>query len=152
MNGAAMTTNPSPRDPQRPALGPQQGFSISPPQLTLLVVCIVSVYFVVGFYGKSVDSYRINQRAARIQRDIARLEAENKLLQDKVAYLATDAYLETAARDKLNLARPGDRALVVVPAQVEVPWVEPPPRPDPYGVPAEFGHAADWLALFFGPR
>ena len=85
-------------------------------------------------------------------RRFARLEAENKALQEKVAYLSTEAYVETAARDKLNFVRPADRALVVVPAQVDVAWVEPPPAADAYRLPPEFGHTADWLALFFGPR
>ena len=147
------TTAPNAYPPDaRPASLTAARFSISPPQLTLLVVCIVSVYFVVGFYGKSLDGYRINQRAAQVRRDIARLEAENRALQEKVAYLSTEAYVETAARDKLNFVRPADRALVVVPAQVDVAWVEPPPAADAYRLPPEFGHTADWLALFFGPR
>ncbi len=133
---------------QRPG-GP--GFWLSPAQITMLVVCVVSAYFVVGFYGKSVESYRISQRAEAVQRQIAQLEAQNRVLQQQVAELSTDAYVETAARDKLNLAKPGDHSLVVVPAQDEVATVEGPPSPDT--PPArELGHLSDWLALFFGDR
>ena len=126
-------------------------FPVSPVQLTLVVVCVVSIYFVIAFYGKSLDSYRINQRAAQVRREIARLEAENRQLEAKAASLATDAYVETAARDKLNLARPGDRSIIVLPAPSEPAGVEGPPREGPR-VGSEFGHLADWLALFFGPR
>ncbi len=133
---------------QRPG-GP--GLWLSPAQITMLVVCVVSAYFVVGFYGKSVESYRISQRAEAVRRQIAQLEAQNRVLQQQVAELSTDAYVETAARDKLNLARPGDHSLVVVPAQDEVATVEGPPSPET--PPArELGHLGDWLALFFGDR
>ena len=131
---------------------PQPSYPVSPAQLTVIVVCLVSVYFIVGFYSKSLDSYRINQRAAEIRQQIARLEEENRALEEKVAYLATDAYVETAAREKLNLARPQDRTLVAVPAQVEVVGVEGPPPGENPRLPPAFGHLADWLALFFGPR
>jgi len=123
---------------------------LSPVQITMLVVCVVSAYFVVGFYGKSVESYRINQRAEAVRRQIAQLEAQNRRLLQQVADFSTDAYVETAARDKLNLAKPGDHSLVVVPAEDGVATVEGPP---PAAPPArELGHLDDWLALFFGDR
>lgn len=125
--------------------------TISPAQLTLVVVCVVSAYFVVGFYGKSVESYRINLRAEQVQREVAALEVRNRQLQERVAYLATDGYVETAARDKLNLVKPGDHSLIVLPEKPDVAWVQgPPPRADTMRAFAEFGHLADWLALFFG--
>jgi cell division protein FtsL len=119
--------------------------------LTIVVVCVVSVYFVVGFYGKTLESYRIGQRAAQVQREVGALEARNRELQAQVAYLSTDAYVETAARDKLGLVKPGDQALIVLPEKPEVAWVEgPPATPESGRALAEFGHVADWLALFFG--
>ena len=117
------------------------------------MVCVVSVYFVIGFYSKSLESYRINLRAEQVRREVSALEEQNRVLRDKVAYLGTDGYVETAARDKLGLVRPGDRALVVLPEKPDVAWVEgPPPGADtPSKTVAELGHVADWLAVFFGP-
>jgi cell division protein FtsL len=137
--------------PPGQVLSPQPPFGISPAQLTIVVVCVVSVYFVVGFYGKTLESYRIGQRAEQVQRQVAALEARNRELQAQVAYLSTDSYVETAARDKLGLVKPGDQALIVLPEKPEVAWVEgPPATPDNGRALAEFGHVADWLALFFG--
>ncbi len=130
---------------------PQPAFPVSPAQLTVLLLCVVSIYFIIGFYGKSLESYRINQRAAQIRRDIAELEAANERLRQSVAFYATDTYIETAARDKLNLARPGDRTLIVRALDQEVAGVEGPPASG-VGGRSEFGHLADWLALFAGPR
>jgi cell division protein FtsB len=127
-------------------------FPVSPAQLTVLLLCVVSIYFIIGFYGKSLESYRINQRAAQIRQEIAELEAANEVLRARVALYATDAYVETTARDKLNLARPGDRTLIVRTQDEEVAGVEGPPPSGTGSGRSEFGHLADWLALFAGPR
>jgi hypothetical protein len=127
------------------------GYAISPAQLAMIVVCVVAVYFLIGFYGKSMDGVRINQRAEAVRRQITVLEAENRALMEQVAMLSTDAYVETAARDKLNLVKPGDRSLIVLPANPDVASVEPPPAPGDTGRrPGELGYLEDWLALFFG--
>ncbi len=136
---------------QSSVLSPQTSLGISPAQLTIVVVCVVSVYFVIGFYGKSLESYRISQRAEQVQREVRAIEARNRRLQERVAYLSTDGYVETAARDKLNLVKPGDRSLIVLPEKPDVAWVEaPPPRSAGTRSLSELGHTADWLALFFG--
>ena len=117
----------------------------------MLVVCVVAVYFIVGFYGKSLDSYRINQRAVEVRREIDRIEAQNRDIQARIAYLQSDGYVETAAGEKLNLARPGDRSVVLL--------QDTPGRPDRPGRPGElprgdvvaYGHLGEWLDLFFGP-
>jgi len=136
-----------------PEPGGRQPFTVSAPHLMLLVVSVVSVYFVIGFYGKSLDSYRMNQREGEVRQQIAQLEAQNRELQDTVDYLQSDAYLETAARDRLNLARPGDRSVVVI--APSKPALGPPGPPAPpraaAGVP-DAGHLGEWIDLFFGPR
>ena len=133
--------------------GARQSFSVSPAHLTMLVVCVVSVYFIVGFYGKSLDSYRINQRALVVRQEIAQLETQNRQLLDEIAYYQSDTYIETAARDKLNLVRPGDRSVVTLPAPQGA--IGPPAAPPAEGsgpfLPS-FGHLGEWVELFLGQR
>ena len=150
---SATTSAPDTGTPVTPSSGGGPSLALSPAQLTVLVICVVSIYFVANFYGKSMDSYRINQRAIEARRENARLEAEIKALQASVAYLSTESYLETAAREKLNLVKPGDKPLVVLPAGIEQATVAgPPPGADRARPLAELGRAADWHALFFGSR
>ena len=140
--------------PVTPASSPGTGrFTLSPAQLTVLVVCVVSIFFVANFYGKSMDSYRINQRAALARRENARLEQQIKELEAKVSEMATESFLETTAREKLNLVKPGDKPIVVLPATAEMATVAgPPPGADQARPLAALGHAADWLVFFFGAR
>ncbi len=137
-----MTTTPP---EARPAL------TVSPPQVTMLVVCLVSIFFIVNFYSKSLDSYRLNQRAAQIHRENARLEGQIKALQERVAYFSTEGYVETAAREKLNLIKPGDRPIIIIPAEPQIATVAEPPTAPEHGYPfATFGYLAKWMDLFFG--
>lgn len=126
----------------------------------MLIVCVVSIYFVINFYGKSLEAYRISQRATDVRREIVRLEADIRRLKAQVAYYQTDDYIELTARDKLNLVRPGDRPVIVLPVEPtplasgdeEMPVARPPadarrtPR-DP-----ELGHLPGWVALIIAPR
>lgn len=148
---ASASTSTATQPPVHPTARTGRAASVSPAQLTIVVVCVVSVYFLIGFYGKSLDGYRISQRAEQVRREVAELEARNKALQEKVAYYATEGYVETAARDKLNLVKPGDYALVVVPEKQDVAWVEGlPAGADRQSAVPEFGHLDDWVALFLG--
>ena len=129
----------------------KDSFSVSPAQVTIVVVCVVCIYFVIGFYGKSLESYRIDQRADQVRREVAQLETENKALQTTLADLSTDGFIETEARDKLNLARPGDHTLIVLPEKPEVAWVESLPNATSQTTTLpHMGHIGDWLAAFFG--
>lgn len=123
----------------------------SPARLAIILMCVVAVYFFVGFLEQSTDVIRIDQRVAATRKRIIDLEAANRELEQRLAYLGTDGYIETAARDKLNLVKPGDRSLVVIPPEAEVAWVDgPKATPEASRLGPEFGHLQDWLALLFG--
>ncbi len=144
-----------PHDASAPVIPHPEGrrFPISPPQLTILIVCAVSIFFIINFYSKSLDAYKINQRAVHARLENAKLEAQIKVWQQKVAYLSTDSYLETAAREKLDLIKTGDHPVLVLPSDIEIATVaSPPPATDTPHPFARLGHAADWLILFFGNR
>lgn len=87
------------------------------------------------------------QRHIRVLRaDIEARAGRIKDLQQLREYLATDAYVERVARERLNYQKPGER-VVVVPR---------PPSPSPSAAPAVRGTpepspAHAWFLLLFGP-
>jgi cell division protein FtsB len=104
-----------------------------------------------GFMARSDDTQRIAKRLEEAARDVARQEAKVEVLRTQVAYLATDAYVEVAAREKLGLVKPGDRPVIVLREVDEVAWVPaaPPERPaGPFG--PGYGRLDEWVRLFFG--
>jgi hypothetical protein len=64
--------------------------------------------------------------------------------------------VETAAREKLNLAQPGDRSVVILQAQGPAIGPQGPPAGQGAGgvLPAldSFGHLGEWIDLFFSAR
>lgn len=70
--------------------------------------------------------------------------AELKRLKE---YLATDAYVERAAREKLSYQKPGEHVVIIPQA------ASPPPSPLPVTAQAPPGPspAHAWLRLIFGP-
>lgn len=118
---------------------------------TVVGVLAFFVWILSGFLARSDDTQRIAKRLEEASRDVAKQEAKVEVLRTQVAYLATDAFVEVAAREKLGLVKPGDRPIVVLPEVDEVAWVPPAPPAragGPFG--PRYGRVDDWLRMFFG--
>jgi cell division protein FtsB len=79
-----------------------------------LVVGVVILFFVVSAIHK--ETVKKNQIQAEI--DKLRIEAEktareNSMLHDKIEFLSSREYMETEARDKLNLKSPDEKVVIV---------------------------------------
>jgi hypothetical protein len=71
-----------------------------------------------------VQEYRMQQQIALRESDNAQREQEQRNLQDRLAYVRSDAAIEVLARDRLDMARPGETVLqlnIVAPAPTEQP-------------------------------
>jgi cell division protein FtsB len=82
------------------------------------------------------------QQQARMEREVARLQAQVEALSTAAAEAETDAYVERVAREQLDMARPGDQVFVPVPAPSPLPEPEaaaPPPAP------SVWDRLLDWL-------
>jgi cell division protein FtsB len=118
---------------------------------TVLAVLTIFGWIVSGFLARSDDTQRIAKRLEESAREVAKQEAKVAIVRTQVAHLATDAYIEVAAREKLGLIKPGDHPVIVLPEVDEVAWVPPAPpdRPSgPFG--PQFGRLDDWVRMFFG--
>lgn len=111
----------------------------------LAVLLIVGTLLAVQFGRQIYANWDIGQRAAEIETEIARVEAENALLQQELDYLGSDAFVSAEARRLANLGRPGEQ-LLIIPRGAEAPLPEELAalqRPKPL--------LEQWLELFFGP-
>jgi cell division protein FtsB len=111
----------------------------------LVVLLIVGTLLAVQFGRQVYANWEIGQEAARIEAQIAAVEAENAQLQAELEYLRSDAYVSAEARRLANLGNPGDQVLIIPPG-AEAPLPEElanvaPPEP----------MLEQWLKLFFGP-
>jgi cell division protein FtsB len=111
----------------------------------LVVLLIVGTLLAVQIGRQVYANWEIGREAARIEAQIAAVEAENAQLQAELDYLRSDAYVSAEARRLENLGNPGDQVLIIPPG-AEAPLPDEltdiaPPKP----------MLEQWLDLFFGP-
>ena len=63
--------------------------------------------------GEGGKSYKLHNQADQINAEISQLQADNELLEYKIAYYTTDVYKERLAREKLGLQLPGESVVIV---------------------------------------
>ncbi len=59
------------------------------------------------------DVYEKSRRVNELKSDIAKLEEENKKLNEEFAYKSTDEFIEKEAREKLFMGFIGERILII---------------------------------------
>jgi cell division protein FtsL len=101
------------------------------PRRKLLWILLASVTVIgVLFIGVYPTRTYFAQRSAltKAQHQLGVLQSENTKLDQEAADLNTDARIETLARERYNLVRPGEEAYAILPAppaRVAVPPVWP---------------------------
>ncbi len=88
------------------------------PFRTMLFLAIVtlSIYFVFAFAQRTAQIYGLQQEETRLAREVRDLHARNaQLLQDRDG-LQRDTDIEKVAREELNLIKPGETAVIVLPS------------------------------------
>lgn len=55
----------------------------------------------------------VNQQTAKLELEIQELEQQNIDLDNLIDYFASNEYIEKEAREKLNLAKPGEKVIMI---------------------------------------
>jgi cell division protein FtsB len=84
----------------------------------MLVVVLAGAAFVLFFPSRQLIAQRAH--ISDLERRLVELRTENQMLDEDVARLTDPAELETLARERLGLVRPGERAYVVDPVPPKV--------------------------------
>jgi cell division protein FtsB len=114
-----------------------------------IIIVAISVFLIVDFGSKAVTLLQATQDAKRWEEEVAKARATKEVLQKRLDYVRSDAYVEEIARTQLKWSRPGETVVVVT--------SPPPALPVADGVdlalPGEAGIPQsswlDWWFLFF---
>lgn len=98
---------------------------------------------------KALEVYQLNQQASVIRQEVAQLRDRNAELRRQMEYLQSPEYVERAAREQLNLVRPGDIPLVVVSPAGKEPSAEAASAPS-QAWPETIPNWQRWWNYFFG--
>ena len=105
----------------------------------LFVAGVIYLIFVVG---KTVyQNYQIQQEILGLKNDITNLAQANKDLSAQILYYQSPSYQERIGREKLNLQKPGEKVIVILPeAKAKVV------KEDPY---VKLTNPQKWWLFFF---
>lgn len=80
----------------------------------VLGVCIVlALYQMYTYAVKSYQDYQINQQIKDSEAEISKLESENRLMQEYLKYLSSEAYKEKEAKRIKNVKNPEEEVFVI---------------------------------------
>lgn len=72
-----------------------------------------------------LNAYRFEQEQVKMKEENEGLRRQNELLRQNILALKTDPYaIEKIAREKLNLAKPGDQVYRIVSTRAKLPRVK----------------------------
>jgi cell division protein FtsB len=88
-----------------------------PMDIVTVLVCTVTVFFVLAFGGKALESYRLQRHNDKLRQEIAELEQETAELQARLTYVQSAEYVEQVAREQYKLVKPGEKLIIPIPRQ-----------------------------------
>jgi cell division protein FtsB len=119
-----MTHQPNPAAKDGFIRGQQAGSVLARHSLTILVGGGLLLMLTLSQLGENgiVSWFHLVSREKQLQEEVAALEQENRELTERLEALKNDpAALEKFAREELNMRRPDEEVLMVLPAEMENP-------------------------------
>jgi cell division protein FtsB len=81
--------------------------------LLRILLIILGLYLVVSLARGVWDSYQSSSRLEESENRLREVKAENKRLEEELAFRQSDYFVEKEAREKLNLGRPEETVVVM---------------------------------------
>lgn len=79
-----------------------------------LVLGVVVLFFVVSaIHKETVKKNQIQAEIEKLKNEAEKTAKENSTLREKIDFLSSREYMETEARDKLNLKSPDEKVVIV---------------------------------------
>ena len=85
----------------------QRRYRIRPTFWFFLIVSTV-IFFAISFTVAQIRCNQVSSRLAELNQEKAELASEVLTLNQQLAYVQSDAYVERVARDELNMIMPGE--------------------------------------------
>jgi len=95
------------------------------------IIILLGMVFIVKLTGDFLRLIKASQRIKLMEEKVLKLEEKKKELSEKYQYYQTPEFIEEEARNKLNMAKPGETIVILPPNLGEVlsrpkTQVEPP--------------------------
>ena len=129
----------------------QNIISLSLPKIVTIVTLTLVAILVVDFGRKALDRYHVQRQVEWLEQQVVAEKEEMEVLQERLAYVSSDAYVEKIARERLKTVKAGETTVVLIPGSTDQP------SDDTTAIPATQGaeeepkpHWQQWWDLLFG--
>lgn len=116
----------------------------------LIVALLIASTWVWSTIEAIQHNFKLQQQVDALSQQIAVDELQNKTLELQRAYYNSDQYLELSARERLGLAMPGEKVLIL-PANTVKPVEQTQPQVTDTGI-ADRSNFAQWMYFLFGKK
>ncbi|MBU1037365.1 septum formation initiator family protein [Patescibacteria group bacterium] len=79
----------------------------------LLLSLFILIFFSVNLVKEVINRRDLKKEVNKLQGEINNLEEKNKELADLIGYFESIEFVETEARTKLNLRKPGEKIIII---------------------------------------
>jgi cell division protein FtsB len=116
----------------------------------LVVAILIASTWVWSTIEAIQHNFTLQQQVDAMGQEIAVADLQNKTLQLQKSYYNSDQYLELSARERLGVAAPGEK-LVVLPPNTVKPVPAPVPTSDQVPITSR-SNFAQWMYFLFGKK
>lgn len=88
---------------------------------TVLVALFLLGWFGVQFFGVAKKAWTLREERKRLEAELASLQQKKSELEEGLSRFQSDAYVEREAKRRLNLKKPGEQAVIIVPEETKKP-------------------------------
>lgn len=78
-----------------------------------LIILVIGFYLLVNVGKRVYDLYRTTDRLTQTDSKLNEIKDKNDQLKKELAFRQSDFFVEKEAREKLNLAKPGEKVAVI---------------------------------------
>ena len=117
----------------------------------LLVALLIASTWVWSTIEAIQHNFKLQQQVDALSQQIALDELQNKTLQLQKSYYNSDQYLELSARERLGLAVPGEK-VVILPANTVKSAAQPAAQASTDTTIADRSNFAQWMYFLFGKK
>lgn len=131
IDGAEPGPQPNPKPKRRPqdrdVRGTRRTGQLSGIQIMFAVILAVGLILAINFSSRIAGSQPLLETYNSVRDEVGTLEAQQAQLSEERDFARSDAYVESWARDRGKMVKPGERLIIPVPAGI---------APEPTAVPS----------------
>ena len=104
--------------------------------ISILLIFLFAAFLVYGLAKQINDSIKVGSRLESAAEEVSKLQEKNRNLRSELSQVQKKEYVESVARNKLNMSKPGETVIFITDQTLmqviesEKPKIPPPPVPN----------------------